>query len=129
MHSAAECTGESQGLPFQIPAKFHPSRSYAFPARIFGSKGEKRSFRAEWCEKYDWLHYDCVANAAFCHLCMTAEHEKKFLPSTKRDPAFISKGNTYWKDATTAFSTHLASRCQKEAVEALELPKQTGDVG
>ena len=33
------------------------------------------------------------------------------------------------KDATTAFSTHLASRCHKEALGAEELPKQTGDVG
>ena len=60
---------------------------------------------------------------------MTAEHEKKFLAGTKRDPAFISRGYTNWKDATTAFSTHLASRCHKEAVEAKELPKQNGDVG
>ena len=70
--------------------------------RKIGSKGaEKRSFRAEWCAKYDWLHYDRVADAAFCHLCMTAEHEKNFLASTKRDPAFISRGYTNWKDATT----------------------------
>ena len=129
MDSAAECVGQTQGQSFQIPAKFHPSRSYAFPVRIFGSKGEKRSFRAEWCAKYDWLHYDCVADAAFCYLCMTAEHEKKFLASTKRDPAFINRGYTNWKDATTAFSTLLASRCHKEAVEALELSKQTSDVG
>ena len=46
---------------------------------MFGSKGEKRSFRADWCEKYDWLHYDRVADAAFCHLCMTAERKNKFL--------------------------------------------------
>ena len=46
-----------------IPAKFHPSKSFAFPVRKFGSKGEKRSFRAEWCAKYDWLHYDRVADA------------------------------------------------------------------
>ena len=96
----------------------------------FGSMGaEKRSFQAEWCAKYDWLHYDRVADAAFCHLCMTAEHEKRFLASTKRDPAFISRGYTNWKDATTAFSAHLASCCHKQAVEAKELPKQTGDVG
>ena len=126
---AAERAGE-QGPSFRIPVKFHPSKSFAFPARKFGSNGaEKRSFRAEWCAKYDWLHYDRVADAAFCHLCITAEHEKKFLVSTKRDPAFISRGYTNWKDATTAFSTHLASRCHKEAVEAKELPKQTGDVG
>ena len=129
MDSAAECVGETQGQSFQIPAKFHPSRSNAFPVRIFGSKGEKRSFRAEWCAKYDWLHYDCVADAAFCYLCMTAEHEKKFLANTKRDPAFINRGYTNWKDATTAFSTRLASRCHKEAVEALALSKQTSDVG
>ncbi|KAI6650812.1 hypothetical protein LOD99_7863 [Oopsacas minuta] len=73
MHSAAEYTGESQGQPFQIPAKIHPS----FPVRIFGSK-------------------------------------------TKRDPAFISKGYTNWEDATTAFSTRLAIRYHKEAVDTLE---------
>ena len=63
---AAERAGK-QGPSFRIPVKFHPSKSFAFPARKFGSKGaEKRSFRAEWCAKYDWLHYDRVADAAFC---------------------------------------------------------------
>lgn len=60
---------------------------------------------------------------------MKTEYEKKFVGSTKRDPAFISRGYTTWKDVTTAFSTHLASCCHKEAVAAKELPKQTGDVG
>ncbi len=55
---------------------------------------------------------------------MKTEH-KKFLASTKRDPAFI----TNWKDATTAFNTHLVSCCHVEAVVAVELPKQTSDVG
>ena len=57
---------------------------------------------------------------------MKTEHEIKFLASMKRDPAFIIRGYTNWKDATAAFSTHLASRCHKEAVEAKE---QTRDVG
>ena len=112
-----------------IPAKFHPSKKYAFPARKFGGKGEKRSFRAEWCEKYDWLHYDRVADAAFCHLCLTAERETKFLASTKRDQAFINRGYTNWKDATKAFISHLGSRCHKEAIAVRALAKQTGDVG
>ena len=42
------------------------------------------------------------------------------MASTKQDPAFISGGYTNWKDATTAFNSHLASRCHKEAVEAGE---------
>ena len=129
MDSATECVGETQGQSFQIHEKFHPSSSYVFLMRIFGSKGEKRSFRDRWCAKYDWIHYDCVADAAFCYLCMTAEHENKFLARAKRDPAFINRGYTHWKDATTPFSTHLASRCHKEAVEALELSKQSSDDG
>ena len=51
------------------------------------------------------------------------------MASTKQDPAFISGGYTNWKDATTAFNSHLASRCHKEAVEADKLPGQTGNVG
>ena len=92
MASGSGGTHGQSSLPIHTPAKFHPSKSFAFPSRNFGSKGEKRSFRAEWCEKYDWLHYDRVADAAFCHLCMITEHEKKFLASTKRDPAFIIRG-------------------------------------
>ena len=47
MNSAAECAGDTQGQSFKIPAKLHPSRSYAFLVRMFGSKGEKHSFRTE----------------------------------------------------------------------------------
>ena len=75
--------------------------------------------------------YDVQCDAAFCHLCMTASHEGKFLASTKRDPAFISRGFTYWKEATTAFKKHQASVCHREATDAVVLlPKQVlGDVG
>ena len=79
--------------------------------------------------KHDWLHYDRVVDAVFCHLCLTMERENRFLASTKCDPAFISKGYTNWKDATTARKTHLASQCHKQAIAVKELPKQTGDVG
>jgi len=50
---------------------------------------------------------------------MKCEHEKKFLSSKKREPAFIFKGYTYWKEATTAFKKHKTSDCHHEAVEAL----------
>ena len=60
---------------------------------------------------------------------MRASHEGKFL--TKRDPSFISKGFSYWKEATTAFKKHLASECHREATEALiVLPQQIiGNIG
>ena len=111
--------------------QFKPPKSFRFPKRKFGKKGEERSFRAAWCEKYDWLHYDVSADAAFCYLCMQAEHQKKFLASKKREPAFITKGFTYWKEATTAFNQHQLSATHLEAVESLVLlPSQIqGDIG
>ena len=37
---------------------------FSFPKREFGSKREKRSFRADWCQQFKWLHYDVGADAA-----------------------------------------------------------------
>ncbi len=90
-----------------------------------------RSFRSEWCDKFPWLHYSVELDAAFCHLCMQASFEGKLLTSTKRDPSFITKGFTYWKEATTAFRKHLQSECHKEATEALiSLPQSIkGSIG
>ena len=79
----------------QLVQQFKPPKSFKFPKRKFGKKGEERAFRAAWCEKYDWLHYDVNADAAFCYFCMRAEHEKKFLASKKHEPAFITNGYTY----------------------------------
>lgn len=110
--------------------KLHPPKTFKFPHRKFGSQGATRTFRAEWCEKFDWLHYDAPADAAFCHVCMCAELEKKFLASTKRDVAFISNGFTNWKEATIAFKKHLSSACHREAVFGIQdLPKHVHDVG
>ena len=86
-----------------LPVKFHPPKGLHLPKRKFGSKGEECLFRAEWCEKFPWLHYDVQKDIAVCHMCMRAELEKKFLASTKRDAAFIMKGFTYWKEATSFF--------------------------
>lgn len=103
-----------------LPLKFHPPITFKFPKRKFGASGE-RSFKSLWCQKYRWLHYDVSSDAAFCYLCMRAEKEGKLLASTKKEPAFISKRFTYWKEATTAFNKHQASTCHKEANEAINL--------
>jgi len=69
-------------------------------------------------------------DAAFCYLCMTADHDGKFLASTKREPAFVSRGFTYWKAAKVAFKKHQSSDCHKEGTEAIvSLPEQVRDVG
>ena len=62
---------------------------------------------------------------------MKADHKGKFLASIKRYAAFLSRGFTYWKEATTAFVKHQSSECHRKANEALILlPRQIqGDVG
>ena len=61
----------------EIPEKFHPPSTYKFPKRKFGNTViTERSFQSHWCDTYKWLHYDKVNDAAFCHLCMSAEKKK-----------------------------------------------------
>ena len=77
-----------------------------------------------------WLHYDIDTDSAFCHLCITAAYEGKLLASTKKNPAFLTKRFTYWKEATTTVKKHEASQCHKEANKAMNLLlKQVGDIG
>lgn len=61
---------------------------------------------------------------------MQAEYEKKFLAGRMHEPAFISTGYTYCKEATTAFEKHQLSTTHREAVETLLLlPSQLqGDI-
>ena len=47
--------GRARGCPTE---QFQPLKSFKFPKRSFGSNGEERSFCAEWCEKFSWLHYE-----------------------------------------------------------------------
>ena len=106
-----------------FPEQFQPRSSFKFPKKKYGKY--ERSFRAEWCQQNSWLHYDDSLDAAFCYLCMRAEHEGKFLVSTKREPSFLSKGYTNWKEATSTFKKHQTSACHLEALEAVvTLPKQ-----
>ena len=112
-----------------LPEQFRPNKSFIFPKRKFGARGEEWSFQPEWCQEHNWLHYDVGKDAAFCYLCMKCECEKKFLSSKKREPAFISKGYTYWKETTTAFKKHQTSDFHHEAVEMLlVLPHCTKDI-
>ena len=61
---------------------------------------------------------------------MCCEAEKKSLASTKREPAFIAKGFTYWKEGPKAFKRHQGSDCHREAADALiVLPLCTKEVG
>jgi len=69
-----------------IPLQFRLPKSFTFSKHKFEGK-EEQVFRADWCMKYDWLHYDISKDAAFCYLRTQADHQNKFLSSKKREPA------------------------------------------
>ena len=46
---------------------------------------------------------------------------------SKCDEAFIIRGYTNWKNATTAFKKH--NNCHKQAIGLSILPQQCGDIG
>ena len=91
-----------------MPELFHPQGNFKFSKRKFDSTERlfRLNFRVTWCEDYLWLHNDKASDSAFFHLCMRAVSEGKLLASTKCDPAFISSGYTYWKEATTGWMLH-----------------------
>ena len=59
---------------------------------------------------------------------MNAANKQKLRVSTKRDDAFIARGNKNWKRGTTGFKTHESSECHREAIEVIELPRKCADI-
>ena len=62
---------------------------------------------------------------------MKASHEGKFLTSTTSEPAFISRGFTYWKEVTSTVTKHQSSDCHLEDNEAITMLLNVvlGDIG
>ena len=78
---------------------------------------------------WPWLTYDIKQDVVFCHVCVKSLDTKK-MTAKRADPAFVQKGFSYWKDATTSFKKHESSECHKEAVHvSVILPRACGDVG
>ena len=98
-----------------------------FPKRKCGIKD--RCFQCNWFEKWSWLHYDELNEAAYCFTCTKAIREKKVNTGTI-DACFVSSGFTNWKDATYAFKRHEVSNAHKAGIEAIVIiPKTTKDIG
>lgn len=53
-----------------------------------------RSVHSRVVQKVNHLHYDTAANAAFCHVCIGNEFDRKFLASTKKERSFLEV--LYW---------------------------------
>lgn len=72
--------------------------------------------------------YNVNNDAAFCNIWMPSQNENKFLASTKRNPAFITKGFSSRKNGPRAFMKHQGCDCLREGMESLVLPRLVRDV-
>ena len=83
----------------------------------------KRAFQSQWCNKWQWLHYDVGKDVAYCHTCVKS---CKIRSLGTGDLAFVSRGYHNWEDTTGTkggFNTHQSSTTHKTAVElVLTLP-------
>ena len=109
----------------------HQLISFNFPPREFGQKTiTKRSFQAKWFSRWPWLHYSEETDSVFCFHCIKAYSQNKLLGVPNVEKTCISTGFTNWKEATTRFVSHEASRCHKDAVlKMITLPATTHDIG
>ena len=113
-----------------ISTEPHQPKRFNFPKREFGKKSiVKRSFQADWFLKWPWLHYREDDDTVFCYTCVKAFKELQ-MSNRNAEDAFISRGFSNWKLATSVFRQHELSNCHKEAVEKIiTLPATTADVG
>ena len=112
-----------------------PGELFSFPQRECGKKNGKphyRSFNANWCKKYNWLHYDEQTDKAFCFTCVKALQHNAVATVPNNADSFIKNGYSAWKKALgikeaekgkrkpiqkqTGFPAHANSDMHKEAV-------------
>ena len=100
--------------------------NFTFPKRNFGNYQPAQSFLPEWFQRFPWLHYNEATDSAFCFHCMKAGN---IAHSSKRDDAFISRGFTNCKNATSAFKKHEERSFHNQVISLTLLPQQCGDIG
>ena len=120
---------ETPPTVISLPDEPHQPKNYEFPKRSFGhTNPTMRAFQGSWFSKWPWLHYDASLDLAFCFTCAKTEEQGK-LRSGNRDPSFLSKGFSNWKNGTESFKRHEKSKCHSEAVEVMViLPKATQNI-
>ncbi|XP_033123564.1 zinc finger MYM-type protein 1-like [Anneissia japonica] len=109
----------------------HPKADFSFPKRSFGkAKPVMCSAQSQWFRTWPFLHYVEGKDVVFCHTCVAAVKQVKLKFSNSMASAFVTKGFSNWKDATTTFRKHQQSKTHGKAVEVvLTLPKATKKVG
>ena len=127
---AVSCSTSNKSDIKELPDQpYQPGLGFKFPLRSFGvNKPVKRSFQAQWFQRFPWIHYDAALDCAFCFSCCKAAREGKVRLTGLADQAFLIKCFTNWKDATRVYSKHEASDFHKQAVDAMSNKADVGEM-
>ena len=84
-----------------LPVKFHPPKSFRLPKRKFEKKTEIISSGMVWGVRTIIIHGSATTSVPI-RPSITFVCQQHMKVSTKKDPAFLTKGFTFWKEATTS---------------------------
>ena len=104
-------------------------RNITFPKTQY--KEYKRSFQSSWFDRFPWLHYNVVNDAAYCFTCVRAASEN-LITSSKIEQTFVTEGFRNWKKAcekNCGFYKHQQSDCHLEAGERYHYATSSEDIG
>ena len=109
----------------EIDDKSHQPKLPVFPKRKCGIKD--RCFQHDWFEKWSWLYYNELNDAAYCFTRTKAIKEKK-VKTGNINACFVSSRFTNWKDAMCAFERYEVSDAHKATIEVIvTISKTTKD--
>ena len=110
--------------------KLHHPIDFALPFWEIGKKNPtKRSFQASWFKQWKWIHCNEENNSVYCFYCVKAYKENKLNNIPNLQKTYILTGFTNWKDATSRFTSHEATRCHQDAMlKIVTLPATACDI-
>ena len=108
---------------------YQPGKNFVFLKTQY--KLFKRAFQSAWFDRFPWLHYDVINDAAFCFTCIKAVSQN-LITSSKIEQKFVTGGFRNWKKAcekNCGFHKHQQSDCHLEAAERYHYATSGQDIG
>ena len=98
----------------QAPAQ---PQNIEFPQRLFS--GKLRSFNKHRFSRFNWIHYDCSKDVAFCFVCIRALSVGA-ISSNNVEQTFVKTGFRNWKKALDKEKGFLLNETSASYGEAIE---------
>lgn len=103
------CLPDVEEIVPEIPNQPYQPQNYAFPQSEFeGTHNVVLSFKPEWFNTWNWLHYNPKKDAVFCYVCLIA-HRDGVLQSSYPSKLYTT-GFRNWRISISTFNNHKVGR-------------------